>query len=552
MQEAPLSVAIGLVALLSPALGQSITTLVLEDDVVAGVGAVTRIDHVTVSNGGAWMVEADTDHATTDADSVLIRGGVLLLRENQSLPEPTGALLDGFDGIDGNASGTTAFNFFLDNTGSSSNDSGVFRGTELLIQEGQISGATAFTPGTPYIGFFDVKLSANDRILVVASIDDAAINSSVDRALVLVESDAAGNLLSETVLFKEGDVPPGQTEAIADFGTSVHESALDADGNVMWSADLAGDTAQDMVVYVGSTLVAQEGSPAPVAGRTWGSLTSPELDLGDGGDWAFKERLDSSSTADDEVIVRNGTVLAREGDVLAAIAPFALETFGTTTPVYVSSAGDVLWYGDWDDPDGSRDEGLFLNTTLIVQEGVTQIAGQTLVDLAATQDGFRMSDDGRWIIFEGEVDDGQTERAGAFLVDLALGTSYCGPAVPNSTGAPGLMAVSGSPAVADNNVALTATDLPSGQFGYFLAGRTQGFFNPPGSSGILCLSGNIGRYNQVVNIGQGPAFSIQIDVDAIPVNPPTAAMAGETWNFQCWYRDLGSSNFTDAVAVPFQ
>jgi hypothetical protein len=34
-----------------------------------------------------------------------------------------------------------------------------------------------------------------------------------------------------------------------------------------------------------------------------------------------------------------------------------------------------------------------------------------------------------------------------------------------------------------------------------------------------------------------------------------AVLAGETWNFQAWYRDLNpttTSNFTNAVSIAFQ
>ncbi|MCP3915997.1 MAG: hypothetical protein GY711_10615 [bacterium] len=137
----------------------------------------------------------------------------------------------------------------------------------------------------------------------------------------------------------------------------------------------------------------------------------------------------------------------------------------------------------------------------------------------------------------------------------AIGMSYCGPAIPNSSGQPGLISASGSTLISQNNVTLTAEALPAGQFGYFLAGETQGFFNPPGSQGIICLAGNIGRYNQAANIIQGPMGSITIDLTAIPVNPPTAVASGETWNFQCWYRDNNptvTSNFTDGISIQFQ
>ena len=76
---------------------------------------------------------------------------------------------------------------------------------------------------------------------------------------------------------------------------------------------------------------------------------------------------------------------------------------------------------------------------------------------------------------------------------------------------------------------------------------------PPGSSGFICLGGAIGRFNQPGNIGQGPTFSIQVDLTAVPQpTGPVAVQPGETWNFQAWYRDGGTNNFTDAVEILFQ
>ena len=100
---------------------------------------------------------------------------------------------------------------------------------------------------------------------------------------------------------------------------------------------------------------------------------------------------------------------------------------------------------------------------------------------------------------------------------------------------------------------LTANQLPPNQFGYFLTSMTPSFpFFPPGSQGYLCLGGNIGRYN--ASVGQGPSFSLQLDLTSMPVNPRfVAVVPGDTWNFQGWYRDIGNTNnFTDAVSVLFQ
>jgi hypothetical protein len=144
---------------------------------------------------------------------------------------------------------------------------------------------------------------------------------------------------------------------------------------------------------------------------------------------------------------------------------------------------------------------------------------------------------------------------------VLLGTSYCTPAVPNSTGSSGGISATGSQAVAANNVTLEASSLPLNSFGFFLTSRTQGMVNQPGGSqGVLCLGGSIGRYvgpGQIQNSGASGSFSLVIDLAATPT--PTGfvqVVAGETWNFQSWHRDAvggtATSNFTDGLAIPFQ
>ena len=142
-----------------------------------------------------------------------------------------------------------------------------------------------------------------------------------------------------------------------------------------------------------------------------------------------------------------------------------------------------------------------------------------------------------------------------------LGTSYCGPGVPNSTGNSGEMSATGSLVVANNNVTLLASSLPNNAFGYFLTSRTQGMVPQPGGSlGVLCLGGNIGRYTgpgQIQNTGMTGEFDLLLDLTQMPT--PTgfvAAAAGETWNFQAWHRDsvggAAVSNFTDGLQLDLQ
>ncbi|MCP3915983.1 MAG: hypothetical protein GY711_10545 [bacterium] len=151
---------------------------------------------------------------------------------------------------------------------------------------------------------------------------------------------------------------------------------------------------------------------------------------------------------------------------------------------------------------------------------------------------------------------GRTALFAGALVEVyaPTGVNYCS-ATANSAGVAATIAATGSTSAAANDLTLTAVDLPPGQFGYFLGGQTEGFLSPLGSQGFICLSGNIGRFSVPSQIIQGPAGSIQVDVSAIPVNPTQAVQPGDTWNFQCWYRDNNpgpTSNFTDAVSVVFE
>jgi hypothetical protein len=138
-----------------------------------------------------------------------------------------------------------------------------------------------------------------------------------------------------------------------------------------------------------------------------------------------------------------------------------------------------------------------------------------------------------------------------------LGVNYCGPAVPNSSGSSARISATGSPVASANSFDLVASDLPPNQFGYFLASETQGFVvGPGGSQGDLCLGGTVGRFTaQVQSSGAGGSITIPVDLTAIPTTPVSSVVAGETWNFQAWFRDFNpgaTSNFSNGLSVLFQ
>jgi formylglycine-generating enzyme required for sulfatase activity len=147
---------------------------------------------------------------------------------------------------------------------------------------------------------------------------------------------------------------------------------------------------------------------------------------------------------------------------------------------------------------------------------------------------------------------------GASSTPGQVGTNYCTP-VANSTGAPAMISGSGTAVVHLNDFVLTSSNLPQSAAAYFLSSRRQGLdMNHAGATGALCLGTPFGRLvgGVVANSGATGVVNVRADLAAMP--QPTGAVAvrpGETWNFQCWYRDAvggsATSNFSDGLEVLF-
>ena len=171
------------------------------------------------------------------------------------------------------------------------------------------------------------------------------------------------------------------------------------------------------------------------------------------------------------------------------------------------------------------------------------------------------------LILEVRVWGGDSSSCNTYTLNVAgssvggpgpIGTNYCS-ANANSTGNAGSISGFGETRVSANDVTLTASNLPPNQFGILIVSATQGFVPNAGgtSNGNLCLGGAIGRYvgpGEILSSGATGEFSLAIDLGLIPQGGgTTATVAGDTWNFQAWYRDgvgLGS-NFTDGLEILF-
>ena len=130
----------------------------------------------------------------------------------------------------------------------------------------------------------------------------------------------------------------------------------------------------------------------------------------------------------------------------------------------------------------------------------------------------------------------------------------------NSTGVGAVLRACGSALAADNAVNLELTDLPLNQTVLFVNSReTILVANPGGSQGDLCIgSFSLGRHvNDIRDSGATGTASLALDLANVPTNlGRTAVVAGETWYWQAWYRDIegggaATSNLSSAVGVTF-
>jgi hypothetical protein len=135
---------------------------------------------------------------------------------------------------------------------------------------------------------------------------------------------------------------------------------------------------------------------------------------------------------------------------------------------------------------------------------------------------------------------------------------YCEGA-PNSVGAGAVIDSTGSLSLADNDFHISVSDAPPSQSGLFLYGPNQIQF--PFGDGFRCVGagGGIGVVRLAPSLQTDASGSAMrhVDFTAPPAGGgPGQITAGDTWNFQFWYRDPAgpggtSFNLSDALAVVF-
>lgn len=396
-----LAASIALAAAAVPAAAQApVFVLRVGDPVSSGGDAISRLSAGVINSQGQWAVQARTNSTNAAMDQVMIRDGVLSVREGTALASPAGSSVDGFGPFDLDDAGNVFQIYFLSGTSGLGDDTGLFWNGSLLLQEGMTSGAPQFGAGTTYRGFLNVKCNGSGTVAaLVAAVDDPAVPGNLEVAVIRLGL-SGGAVTGETVIARTGDVLAGQTQPVTAFGSGLHQLAVNEPGDVLYFADLAGDPLTDGAIYLNGTLVAQEGGVSPDPGRTYQRLSSRGLDVNDLGEAIFQADLDDASTADDVVVVYADSIIAREGAQLSPPLPISstYRDFGAVnSAVSVDNGGNAAYSGH-----AGNQRLSFLYSAgqyVIVQQPFGTIEGETVREVLTGAGQYSLSATNGWAFF---------------------------------------------------------------------------------------------------------------------------------------------------------
>ena len=406
------SIALAALALTLPASPQTIQKIVETGDAVSGMGNVLAINGPSVNNAGQAIVYVFTDNADPSLNTALLdASGAPIFVEGQALAQPAGATISGFNGgeVNFSPSGPAVYMIALNGTSGTSDDDGYYFGSnpDLAIQKSSVSLAPQFPSGSKYVSLLTPFINDSLQIAFHTTIDDPNIAGTFNyRALMVV--DLVGG--THQAVVKQGDTLSGQSFPISSLTWGSHNLAFNNAGQVLFGAEIASPPASNQVLYLDGTEIAQKGDPSPF-GPTYLNISTSTtaLDMNSLGDYVFTCSLGSGEKA----INRNGEAFVRQGDVLPDIEPYALTEFGQA--IFMGDDGRVFWTGIWKRTDGVEISGLFVDYSLLIEEGVTTINGQVVQDISGLSRQITMSRNGQYVIFLATLQNGVK---GAYLIDL--------------------------------------------------------------------------------------------------------------------------------------
>lgn len=541
--------------------------IVLEDgDQVAGVGAVVEISACDVNDHGRWTAVVRTDQPNPNADFALLRNGAVMAVEGAPVSSPAGASATHFGVPRINNANQVCSIWSLQGTGSVTDDKGVYCNGELLIQKGDVSTAPGFTPGTHYVDLHAARISDVGTILLVATVDDPAMSGPHKTALMVVEHDGAGNVLSESIHVRTGDIAGGTSETILELATEEAGLSFAHNGRIACRARLSGPTNADSCVLLDGAVAAREGSAVgdSITTAAWKDLAASVIDVNRYGQLAIYGLVALSGGSFDRLrLYLDDRFVMGVGNQHLTHGLFEFfQNLGSGHSV-CTDGGEVIFYGESIGDLGGTHSGLFTRYQDLLVSGLMGPATSAI-------GGFRASDTGRFMIFIGaqagsdrlyrwdraidEVDFCIGYEAGGWDAGSPVGCPCLNngnfsnrEGCRNSQGHGAVLDVTGSREVALGDTVFHLSQARPNQPAMLLEGRT--FAPQLFRDGAYCLGNPTTRVTTFFTDGAG------LGQTAVDVAARTGARPGDWPYYQIWYRDPAistcgtGSNFTQGVRV---
>lgn len=533
------ALALAPLALPVTAFAQEVTELRSTGDLTDHNGAVVEIVEAGVIHSGAAYALCHTDHPDPGRRQALDRYGWWFL-------EP------GYDtawgrplcGIRSMGMGGSQF-YVLDMGPGGQWVAGDYCGLNPGLITGQSASDIGFGPQSTYTSFDALHVGAGYRFLLHGVVEQPSSGSVpfLSRGKFLL----TGALKTHVRVARGGDPIGIGGEPLVEVYTHTNGAATNVKKHVLWTGAVDAGGATETVCVLNGAVVAQEGEPSPVPGRAWGRFEEPAVHMTEGGSWTLVARLDDSDPSTAPVIVRDGAVIRRAGDVVADFGPLPLVGFGGGRAV-LDGKGRVLWLGRFDVSDEERDEALLLDEWVLVREGSTRLLGELVVGFGARPHLYDLYPYGGRAIVRVTLESGREVLVG-LDISYDLGQMVCF-AGANSLGLNAPLTLSGFTTIELDNLMAHVKNLPPHEPVILLAGDV--IKKTPFANTALCVSQDTVRL-MVGDSGPAGVFEERVDLASLAALGHLAP--GDAWTFQLWYRDSNGThgmNLSSAKRVVFE